>query len=429
MQEDFLHHVWKYQKFKNSDDLKTNQGENLQIISTGRHNQDESGPDFFNAKIKIGQQVWAGNIEIHIKSSDWYNHQHESDTAYDNVILHVVWEDDVEIFRANQTIIPSLSLKHLIDSDVFNRYNDLLSIKKQKINCENNFGEFDDFILNNWLERLYIERLEKKSNLILDLLRKSNNNWEDVLFKMLCKNFGLNRNGDSFLKTAYSIDYKLIAKYSSSIIDLEALLLGQSNLLDINSEENYIINLKERYQYLKHKHQLKPSPQKPQFFRLRPDNFPTLRLAELASLYHKCPQLFQNIISAKNKTDLNDIFDVGLPEFWDKHYSLTKVSKPKRKKLNNSFIDLMIINTIIPIKFCYQKKSKTSANQEDIFELIQSLKAEKNSKVEVFEEIRPKTNLNAMHSQALLELKTNYCDKNYCLKCHLGKRILNKPSI
>lgn len=429
MQEDFLHHVWKYQKFKSSDGLKTNQGEKLQVIATGRHNQHQSGPDFFNAKVRIGHQIWAGNLEIHIKSSDWYAHQHENDTAYDNVILHVVWEDDVEIFRADNSLIPSFSVKDLIDSAVYKRYHELLSLKKTTINCENNFADFDDFVLQNWFERLYIERLEDKSQLIFKLLKNNQNNWEEVLFKLLSKNFGLNINGSAFLATAESIDYKYIAKHANQNQDLEALLLGQSGLLHIESEEQYIKDLQERFVYLKHKYQLKAALEKPKFFRLRPDNFPSLRLAELAAIYHKHPQLFQQIMTAKNKTDIYNIFDVELSEFWHTHYSLTKKSKAKAKTLSPNFIDLLIINTLIPIKFCYQKQIKSEGTEDQIFELIESLKPEKNHKVDVFENLRPDTNQNALHSQALLQLKTNYCDKNYCLKCHLGKRILNKTLI
>lgn len=426
MQEDFLHHVWKYQKFTTSDDLKTNQGENLNIISIGRHNQHQSGPDFFNAKIKIGQHIWAGNVEIHLKSSDWYAHKHENDAAYDNVILHVVWKDDVEIFRSNNSIIPSLSLKDLILPEVYQRYTELLSVKRESINCENRFPDFDDFVLQNWFERLYIERLETKSNLILTLLKNNQNNWEAVLFKLLAKNFGLNVNGSAFLEMAQSMDYKIIAKHHQNIQDLEALLLGQSHLLDIETEEAYILELQERYGFLKHKYELKPALEKPQFFRLRPDNFPTLRLAELASVYHNHPQLFQQIIKAKTKQEIYEIFDIRLPDFWKTHFSLTKKSKAKTKRLSQNFIDLLIINTLIPIKFCYKKQMGEDNSDQHIFELIESLKAESNRKVNVFENLRPKTNQNALHSQALLQLKTNYCDKNYCLKCHLGKRILNK---
>ncbi|QTY27474.1 DUF2851 family protein [Flavobacterium sp. CS20] len=425
MQEDFLHHIWQYQKFQHKEALKTNQGEILQILSVGQHNQHQSGPDFFNAKIKIDDQIWAGNIEIHLKSSDWYAHQHQKDSAYDNVILHIVWEDDVEVYRADNTIIPSLSLKEKVDSEVFKRYEQLLKVKSQQLNCEKNFADFDDFVLQNWLERLFIERLERKSNLILKLLNQSQNNWEAVLFQLLCKNFGLNVNGTAFLQMAKSIPYKVIAKHHQNIEDLEALLLGQSCLLEIDTEEQYIKNLQDRYRYLKHKYQLAAVDEKPQFFRLRPDNFPSLRLAELAEVYHQQPQLFQDIISVKNKKDIYKLFDIELSEFWKTHYSLTKQSKPKTKRLSQNFVDLLIINTIIPLKFCYQKHTTNELSNDKLFELVSSLKPERNRKVDVFENLRPKTNQNALHSQALLQLKTEYCDKNYCLKCHLGKRILN----
>lgn len=426
MQEDFLHHVWQYQKFQHQETLKTNQGENLQILSIGQHNQHQSGPDFFNAKIKIDNQIWAGNIEIHLKSSDWYAHQHENDSAYDNVILHVVWEDDVEIYRNDNTIIPSLSLKGKVNSEVYKRYEQLLKVKPQQINCEKNFANFDDFVIQNWLERVFIERLERKSELILKLLNHSQNNWEAVLFQLLAKNFGLNVNGSAFLEMSKTIPYKIIVKHHHNIEDLEALLLGQSSLLGIETEDQYLKKLQERYQYLKHKYQLLPAKEQPRFFRLRPDNFPTLRLAELAAVYHQQPQLFQKLIKAQSKKEIYKIFEVQLPEFWKTHYSLTKESKPKRKQLSQKFIDLLIINTIIPIKFCFQKEMKTSSSYDTLFELMSSLKPEQNRKVNVFENLRPKTNQNALYSQALLQLKTEYCDKNYCLKCHLGKRILNQ---
>ncbi len=426
MQEDFLHHIWQYQKFQHKETLKTNQGETLQILSVGQHNQHQSGPDFFNAKIKIANQIWAGNIEIHLKSSDWYAHQHENDSAYDNVILHVVWSDDVEIYRADNSIIPSLSLKNKVDTEVFQRYEQLLKVKPQQINCEKSFARFDDFVLQNWLERLFIERLESKSNLILKLLNQSQNNWEAVLFQLLSKNFGLNVNGSAFLEMSKTIPYKVIAKHHQNVEDLEALILGQSCLLEIDTEEHYIKNLQERYQYLKYKYQLQPAKERPKFFRLRPDNFPSLRLAEFAAVYHQQPQLFQNLISAKSKNEIYKIFEIKLTEFWKTHYSLTKQSKPKTKRLSQNFIDLLIINTLIPLKFCHQKQTANELSNDELFELISSLKPERNRKVDVFEDLRPKTNQNALHSQALLQLKTEYCDKNYCLKCHLGKRILNQ---
>lgn len=424
MQEDFLHHIWKHQKFKTEKALHTNQGESLDIIHVGRHNQQQSGPDFFNAKIKIGKQIWAGNVEIHIKSSDWYAHNHEEDEAYDNVILHVVWEDDVEVFRAHSQIIPSFSLKDFVSPTTFENYKTLVGIPSKQINCEQHFAKFDDFTLSHWLERLYIERLEEKSALILNLLQDSKNNWEEVLFKLLAKNFGLNRNGEAFLNMAEHLPYKIISKHHKSIEDLEALFLGTSGLLNIDTENKYILKLKNRFQYLKHKYELKLSLIRPQFFRLRPDNFPSLRLAQMAKIYHQQPQLFQHILHLKTKKDLYRFFNIKLSEFWDTRYSLTKISKSKTKKISRSFIDLLIINTILPLKFCYEKQQSVP-DFDALLELISSLKPEQNRKVKVFEDLRAKTNTSALSSQALLQLKTHYCDKNYCLQCHLGQKLIN----
>lgn len=424
MQEDFLHHVWKHQKFKVTDVLKTNQGESLEIISTGSHNQQLSGPDFFNAKIKIGKQIWAGNVEIHIRSSDWYAHNHEKDEAYDSVILHVVWEDDVEVYRQNEEIIPSFSLKEFVSAQTFENYKNLIGIPSKQINCEKDFRHFDDFTLSNWLERMYIERLEKKSELIFKLLDESKNNWEEVTFKLLAKNFGLNRNGEAFLNMAEQLPYKIISKHHTSAIELEALFLGTSGLLEPESEDNYVLKLKENYDYLKHKYQLQKAMIKPQFFRLRPDNFPSLRLAELAKTYNKEPQLFQKFLNLKHKEEFYAFFDFKLSKFWDTHYSLSKVSKQKTKKITQAFVDLLIINTILPLKFCFEKQ-QSAADFDALLDLISKLKPEQNRKVNVFESIRPKTNVSALESQALLHLKTNYCDKNYCLKCHLGQKLIN----
>jgi len=424
MHEDFLHHLWKYQKYNSDSELKTNQGESLSIIEIGRHNQENSGPDFFNAKVKIDGQVWAGNIEIHVKSSDWYAHNHQEDSAYDNVILHVVWEDDVEVFRRDNEIIPSFSLEKYVAHGTLENYKSLIGIPSKHINCEKHFSSFDDFTISNWLERMYIERLEHKSNLIVDLLNESQNNWEDILFKLLCKNFGLNKNGEVFLSLANQIPFKVIHKHHHSIKELESLLLGVSGLLNIKSEEKYINDLKNEYEYLKHKYKLKESLLKPQFFRLRPDNFPSLRLAQLASVYHKKPNLFQDIINIDSTEGFYKLFNVKLHGFWDIHYSLSKISNSKVKRLSKSFIDLLIINTILPLKLCYQKQ-RSALDFENLLNIISGIKAEKNSKIDIFESIRPNTNKTALESQALLELKTNYCDKNYCLKCNLGKKLVN----
>jgi hypothetical protein len=425
MQEEFLHHVWKYQRFDKLLSLRTQQEEILEIIKTGQHNIAYSGPDFLNARLKIGNHVWAGHVEIHIKASDWYAHRHEEDPNYDNVILHVVWESDVEIYRNNRELIPCLELKELIDHQTKINYDTLVGRVAKTFNCENSFEFFDDFTLNNWFDRLYLERLEDKTGVISSILEQNNSHWEDALFKLLFKNFGLNKNGDAFFDIAYQLGYKTVLKHQNNLKDLESLLLGTSGLLEIDTEDSYINDLKSKYYYLSHKYNLKASKFKPDFFRLRPDNFPSLRLAQLAKLYHNTPQLFQALIRAKTKKEIYDYFQFDLGPFWNDRYSLTKISPSKKKKLSTSFIDLLIINTIIPIKFYYEKQ-KGEVDFEALFNIMKELKAEKNSKVNVFEKIRPQTNTSAFNSQALLHLKTNYCDKNYCLKCHLGQKLINQ---
>ena len=424
MHEDFLHHVWKYQKFKANNHLNTQGNEAIQILAIGVHNTSSSGPDFLNARIKIGDQQWAGSVEIHINSSDWYAHGHEDDPNYDNVILHVVWEEDVEIYRSNKEAIPCLELKTLVDPSTKINYDSLVGRISNSINCEKSFSTFDDFTLNSWFDRLYIERLEVKTKTISTLLEENQSHWEDALFKLLCKNFGLNKNGEAFLDIAHQLGFKTILKHQHSVLELESLLLGTGRFLDDEFEESYTRQLKSNYDFLKHKYDLKPSKYKADFFRLRPDNFPTIRLAQLAKIYHQTPQLFQAVINAKTKKELYSLFKVELGEFWNIHYSLTKRSPSKKKRLSTSFIELLIINTIIPLKFYYEKQ-KGEVDYEVLFDIMRDLKPEQNSKVNVFETLRAKTNTSAFNSQALLHLKLNYCDKNYCLKCHLGQKLIN----
>ena len=253
MKEDFLHYLWRFKKFETLN-LRTTQKEQITIIKTGDY-LELSGPDFFNAQIIIDDQKWAGNIEIHIKSSDWYVHGHEKDAAYENVILHVVWEHDTEIFGKNNVEIPVLVLKDYVASETINNYHSLVS-PKSWISCEKQIAQIDEFVFTNWQERLFFERLERKSKFIYDLLEGTNQDWEAVLFCLLAKNFGLNTNGNSFLQIARSIPFSIIRKESFEVENLEALLLGASGLLDFEKEDVYFKDLKIRYFYLLHKYQL-----------------------------------------------------------------------------------------------------------------------------------------------------------------------------
>lgn len=423
MQEAFLHYIWKQKKFDKTN-LITVDNALILVKSVGRHNQ-LSGPDFFNAQIQIGEQLWAGNVEIHIKSSDWYVHNHENDTAYDNVILHVVWEHDADIFRKDNSIIPTLELKKYVDQSVLQNYNRLFQNQKKWINCENDFAQVDDFLVNNWLERLYFERLEHKSEVIEELLQKSKNNWERVLFSMLTKNFGLNINGEAFLSMSQSFDFSVLRKLQFSQREMESLFFGQSGLLIVDSQDVYFNDLKSKYAFIKQKFKLDNTSVLPmQFFRLRPPNFPTIRLSQLASLYFKHHNLLSVVIATKTLEGFYDLFEVSVSEYWQIHYNFSTISKPSKKKLTKSFINLLLINTIVPIKFAYAK-SQGKEITEEILELMEQLPAEDNSIVLKFQELK-KVSSSANQSQALIQLKINYCDKNKCLQCAIGSALISE---
>ena len=423
MREDFLHYIWKHKKFS-TERLQTTTGEPIFITSLGQHNFN-SGPDFFNAQMKIEEQLWAGNVEIHVKSSDWFLHSHETDKTYDNVILHVVWEHDTDVFRKDNTPIPTLQLKGLIDTSILNNYEKLFSKKNKWINCENDFGDVNDFVLNNWLELLFFERLERKSKDIEVLLKDSKNDWEAVLFKMLTKNFGLKVNGESFFSLANSIDFSIIRKTRSDQNSFEALLFGQVGLLDEDLESAYYKKLKREYTFLTQKFQLNNSQVLPiQFFRLRPPNFPTIRLSQLASLYHQHQNLFSKVVETNKLEDFHELFKVSTSKFWKNHYIFQKESKTSEKKLSKSFIDLLLINTVIPITFCYAKHQGKDV-EDDILNLATSLSSEKNSIVDAFNNLK-KVSKSSLESQALIQLKTNYCDTNKCLQCAIGNTLLSR---
>ena len=422
MKEDFLHYLWKFKKFDTLN-LKTSNGEEILIVNVG-HYLELAGPDFFNAQIIIGDQKWAGNVEIHLKSSDWYVHHHERDVNYENVILHVVWEHDTEIFRKNNSEIPVLELRQYVDTATIANYQSLVS-PKSWIFCEKQLNEIDDFTLKNWQERLFFERLERKSKPIFELLEQTNQDWEAVLFCLLAKNFGLNTNGELFLKIAQSIPFSVIRKESFEVENLEALLLGSAGILDIEKEDTYFKDLKFRYFYLLQKYQLEKNSAEPvQFFKHRPDNFPTIRLSQLANLYHSQQNLFSTISTSNSLATIYKTFGIAVSAYWQTHYQFDKESPKKLKKLSQSFVDLIVINTIIPLQFAYAK-SQGKENSEDLIQLLNEVAPEKNAIMDKFSSfgIQPK---NAFESQSLLQLKNEYCNKSRCLECAVGMELLKK---
>lgn len=420
MKEDFLHYLWKFKNFE-TENLKTSNGEPLTIINSGSYLQ-TAGPDFFNAQITIGNQKWAGNIEIHLKSSDWYVHHHERDEAYDSVILHVVWEHDTEIFRKDNTEIPVLELKHYVSKKVLDNYTSLKA-PKSWIFCEKQLHSIDEFELKNWQERLFFERLERKSKQIEELLLKLGKDWEALLFCLLAKNFGLNTNGETFLRIAQSIPFSILRKESFELESLEALFFAKAGLLSVDKEDRYFKELRKRYVYMSQKYQMEEFISEPvQFFKHRPDNFPTIRLSQLANLYHSQQNLFSKLIQLNSIQGIYEIFKVSVSSYWQNHYQFDKESPKKKKALTKSFIDLLVINTIIPLQFSYAK-SQGKEISEDVIQLMQQVVAEKNSVVTKFDSFGIPSK-NALDTQSLLQLKNEYCDKGRCLECAIGTRLL-----
>lgn len=423
MKEDFLYYIWKYNLFAKTN-LKTTDNQFIIVEKLGLQNFN-AGPDFLNAQIRIDNQLWAGNVEMHVKSSDWYLHEHEKDENYDAVILHVVWEHDAVVFSKNNSPLPTLELQYLIDQSLLKDYQELLYSKNSFIPCENQIATVDDFVLKNWLERLYFERLEDKSKLIKSLLKKSNFDFEAALFQLLTKNFGLKTNGDAFLQLATSFDFSVLRKTRFEQLKLTALLFGLAGFLEEDLEENYYKDLQQEYSYLQHKFSLQSiSKSNFQFFRMRPPNFPTIRIAQLSALYHQHQNVFSAILEMKTKEDFYDFFSVEVEDFWKEHYTFETSSKKSSKKLTKSFVDLLLINTILPFKFVYLQH-RGEEFEDEILSLIRQISSEKNSIISKFLETGI-TSKNAMESQALLQLKNNYCTKKLCLQCAIGNYLLKR---
>ncbi len=421
MKEDFLHYLWKHKLFFTSN-LKTTNNELVSITSVGDHNHN-SGPDFFNAQLRIGEQLWAGNVEIHLKSSDWYLHNHEMDSNYDTVILHVVWEHNIEIHTNANSIIPTLELKNFVSDEFIINYQKLFSKPQKWINCENDIYSVDPFVVENWLERLYFERLERKAVFITQLLEETNYDWEAVLFQLLARNFGLKINGDAFFEMAKNTNFSIVRKEVASQQNLESLFFGQLEMLNNSGEDPYFNLLKSEYAYQTKKHKLMSNMMSSvQFFRLRPINFPTIRISQLASLYSLQQNLFSKCIEKESLKEYYDLFSVTTSEFWKTHYTFEKESPKKAKKLSKSFVDLLLINTIIPLRFVYQKHIG-KFEETDVLNLIKEIKPENNSIIKKYNMLKIKSE-SAFKTQALLELKNENCAQQKCLQCAIGNHLL-----
>ncbi|MDO4229419.1 MAG: DUF2851 family protein, partial [Capnocytophaga sp.] len=377
-----------------------------------------SGPDFIDVRLQINDLKWAGSVEMHLKSSYWYAHRHEQDKAYANVILHVVWEHDVEVFDTNQQIIPTLELKNLIDIDVVQNYVRLLSSENKFISCEKYYSQSEKMVAYGWNKQLFAERLQYKSLLVENLLKQTHSDWEKVLFLMLLKNFGGTVNGEAFLEMGKTLDFSIIRKEKNVPLQLEALFLGQTGLLSVNYNEFYFQKLVSEYEFMQKKYNLKPSFAKIHFSKLRPQGFPTIRLSQLAQLYENIDGLFSKVIDIQYFNEFKKIFVVSTSEFWDTHYTFGKTSAKTKKKISTSLIELIWINTIIPIKYLYFKSLGKDVS-DSLSLSLQKITAEQNTIITKFKELGANIE-SAFHTQILLQQYNNYCSVKRCLDCHIG---------
>ncbi|WP_321371522.1 DUF2851 family protein [uncultured Draconibacterium sp.] len=422
MPEEFLQYIWQNRLFT-ADQLLTTEGEPLVINDPGRKNSD-SGPDFFNAKIKINDTLWAGNIEIHKKASDWQKHEHTNNKAYDNVILHVVETADTKVARSNGKNIPTFILKY---PDQFkNNYRNLLDAQTW-IACQNQFHKIDPVILQLGFNRLMIERLENKTQAIVERLEHNNNNWEETFFQILARMLGFKVNAVPFELLAKSLPIQILLKHKNSLFQLEALLFGNSGLLNQQLlGDDYFIRLRDEFSFLYKKYKLKGiEGHLWKFMRLRPSNFPTIRISQLAALIYEWQGMFSRIIETETIEDLKALLKVTASEYWNTHYNFNKASKgTKPKELGDTAANILIINVIVPFLFVYGEKQNKHELKNRALHFLEKLPAESNSIISKWKELGIQAR-SAFESQALLQLKNCYCESKKCLNCQIGVKLIS----
>ena len=420
MKEEFLQFIWKQGLFIKND-LKTMDGKLVEIISPGQTNSD-SGPDFFNARVRIGETIWAGNVEIHQKSSHWYQHRHDTDAAYNNVILHVVEQHDKPVQVKNHEL-PTLEIRY--PAEILENYEQLLKSKRW-VPCEEKLPDVDPFILRFWYSSLMIERLQSKTGDILTILEQNKSNWNETFYQLLSRNFGMKTNALPFEMLAKSLPLNVLSKHKNNLFQLEALLFGQSGLLNATLlGDDYLLSLRKEYSYLYKKYGLSGIESHLwKFMRLRPINFPTIRIAQLATLIHHSSALFSRILETENPNELRKLFDVSASEYWNTHYSFNKISKDNHTKtLGDTAFNNLVINTIVPMLFVYGDQHLDQTMKDRALQLLEKLAPESNQIIRKWNEMGIDCR-SAFETQALLQLKNSYCANKKCLNCQLGAKII-----
>ncbi len=418
MTERLLQYIWQFQYF-NAKNLLTEEGESLQVIHPGTINTNQ-GPDFTEAKIKIDNTVWAGSIELHINTSDWKNHKHSADKNYRNVVLHVVWKADVDLTLSFSTLV----LQDKVPKMLLQKYEELMNADSF-IPCEKNIQMVNELTWQSWKERLLVERLEAKTKQVFNYLDKNNNHWEETLWWLLAKNFGIKLNSAAFEKIARSVPVNILAKHKEQIHQVEALLFGQAGLLAPTFTEDYPKLLQKEYLFLKNKYNLKKMEGPLVFLRMRPLNFPTIRLAQLAMLVHESLHLFSKLKESQELKEVRSLLQITANDYWHYHYVFDEPTAFKKKKLGNQMLDNILINTVIPVLFAYGHYHHENAFKNKALKWLEEIRAEKNAITRGFTLLHV-ANKTAFDSQSLIQLKNEYCNKKRCLDCSVGNLLLRK---
>lgn len=419
--EQLLHYVWKHKIFPLKE-LKTTTGQQVEVIDTGLANTD-AGPDFFNAKLKLDGVLWIGNIEIHERSSDWFKHGHHADAGYNSVILHIASEIDTEISRSNGERIPQIQL--ICPEAVRTNYKELLETDSYPP-CYRIIPSLPPFTAHSWMTALQMERFEQKATLLNERLKRCQGNWEDAFFITLARNFGFELNGDAFETWAHRLPFRAVDKHRNDLFQIEAIFFGQAGILEDSDGDGYYLRLKKEYTYLQHKFGLIPMDASLwRFLRLRPANFPHIRIAQLACLYHRAYGLLSRIMETETLQGVRDILKGGTSEYWLTHYTFGGSSPSRPKTLSNTSLDLLIINTVVTFLYAYglHKGNRVLCARAGSF--LEELKAENNYITRMWEQCGMKAS-NAADSQALIQLKKEYCDKKKCLYCRIGYEYLKR---
>ncbi|MEX2230561.1 MAG: DUF2851 family protein [Cyclobacteriaceae bacterium] len=426
MNESFLHYIWQFQYFDKKD-LRSSTGEEIVIFNPGNKNT-HAGPDFYNAKLKIESIEWAGSVEIHIHSSGWYEHKHQEDPAYENVVLHVVWDENEKIIRKDGTLLPTLELNTRIAPAFILQYKRIIH-SRTRIPCASAIGSVPDLIRISMLDKALMSRLESKASTILKALEKSNGDWEETCYQMLCRNFGFKVNTEPFLQLAQSLPYKILMKHGDRSEQMEALIFGQAGFLNETINDPYYLLLKREYTLLRKKYNLSARQMNKaqwRFLRLRPANFPTIRLAQLASVLYHQKNIFSRIISTTSWKELMPAFSIKPSAYWLYHYRFFKKQKKEIPSLGRMSMENILINSIVPMLVAYGKARDDQRFTDRALQLLQETGTEKNNILRSWEALGMNSKT-AFDSQALIELHNSFCIRRRCLDCNIGFALLAPP--